>query len=71
MQQGQVKWFDAKKGFGFIHGPDGKDVFVHYMSIQDDGFRTLADGQMVQYELVDTEKGLQANNVAAFVEADD
>ena len=71
MQQGQVKWFDAKKGFGFIHGPHDKDVFVHYMSIQGDGFRTLTDGQMVQYELVETEKGLQAKDVAACVEAVD
>jgi CspA family cold shock protein len=62
--RGQVKWFDPKKGFGFIHGPEGEDVFVHYSQIAGDGFRSLSDGQWVQYELVDGDKGLQARGVA-------
>jgi len=64
MPNGVVKWFDAKKGFGFIQGPEGgKDIFVHYSSITGDGFRTLKDGEMVEYEVSDGEKGPQARNV--------
>jgi len=62
-QRGRVKWFDAKKGFGFIIGPDGKDVFVHYTHIHGDGFRTLRDGESVDYELVEGDKGYQAREV--------
>jgi CspA family cold shock protein len=59
-----VKWFDVKKGFGFIAGPpDGKDVFVHYSSIEGDGFKSLKDGELVEYELVESEKGPQARRV--------
>lgn len=61
--RGQVKWFDPKKGFGFIVGPEGQDVFVHYSHIESDGFRTLKDGQTVEYELVEGEKGWQARSV--------
>ena len=61
--RGRVKWFDAKKGFGFIIGPDGKDVFVHYSHIQGGGFRTLRDGETVDYELVEGDKGFQARDV--------
>lgn len=61
--RGQVKWFDPKKGFGFILGPSGKDVFVHYSQIQGDGFRSLKDGEMVDYDLCETDKGLQAQTV--------
>ena len=61
--KGNVKWFDAKKGFGFIISPEGKDVFVHFSSIEDDGFRTLKDGEVVEYELVSGEKGLSAKAV--------
>ncbi|MFQ5862339.1 MAG: cold shock domain-containing protein [Candidatus Brocadiales bacterium] len=60
---GKVKWFDAKKGFGFIEHEGGKDVFVHYSSISGDGFRTLEDGEQVEFDLVDSDKGLQAQNV--------
>ena len=60
---GLVKWFDAKKGFGFVLSPEGKDVFVHFSSIEDEGFRTLKDGETVEYELVTGEKGLSAKSV--------
>ncbi len=64
MHTGTVKWFDAKKGFGFIVGPKaGQDIFVHYTSIAGDGFRSLKDGEPVEYELVESAKGLQAHNV--------
>ena len=69
--RGQVKWFDPKKGFGFIVGPDGQDVFVHYSHIESDGFRTLKDGQTVEYELVEGEKGWQARDVKGAAEADE
>lgn len=62
-QRGQVKWFDPKKGFGFIVGPEGRDVFVHYSQIQGDGFRSLKDGETVHYELIEGDKGLQARSV--------
>ena len=60
---GQVKWFDPKKGFGFIVGPEGQDVFVHYSQIVGDGFRSLKDGETVDYELVEGDKGWQAQEV--------
>lgn len=60
---GQVKWFDAKKGFGFIVGPNGQDVFVHYSQIEGEGFRSLKDGETVDYELVEGDKGYQAQRV--------
>ena len=63
MHTGTVKWFDVKKGFGFIINPEGKDVFVHFSAIEGDGFRTLKDGDQVQYEEVDSGKGLAARNV--------
>jgi len=63
MVNGTVKWFDPKKGYGFIAGPDGKDIFVHFSSIQGEGFRSLKDEEQVEYDLVETEKGLQAHNV--------
>ena len=63
MPVGKVKWFDSKKGYGFVIGDQGQDVFVHYSSIQGEGFRALKDGEVVDYELVESEKGLQARNV--------
>lgn len=64
---GVVKWFDCKKGYGFIIGPDGKDVFVHYTSIKGEGFRFLRQGEEVEYELRETPKGLQAAAVRQVV----
>jgi len=62
-EHGAVKWFDPKKGYGFIVGPQGQDVFVHYSQIQSDGFRLLKDGEEVDYELVEGDKGWQAREV--------
>jgi len=63
MPTGKVKWFDTKKGYGFIVGEEGQDVFVHYTSIQGEGFRALKDGEAVTYDLIKGEKGDQARNV--------
>lgn len=60
---GTVKWFDVKKGYGFIVSPDGKDIFVHFSAIDGDGFRSLKDGEKVEYELHDGDKGLHALQV--------
>jgi CspA family cold shock protein len=63
MATGTVKWFNAEKGFGFISQAEGADVFVHYKSIQMPGFKSLEAGQDVEFEVQETEKGLQAANV--------
>ena len=63
MPRGTVKWFDDAKGFGFISGEDGKDVFVHHTAIQGDGFRTLAQGQSVEFEVQQDKKGPRALKV--------
>ena len=63
MPAGKVKWFDPKKGYGFIVGDEGQDVFVHYTCIVGEGFRALVDGEMVDYELIKGDKGFQARNV--------
>ncbi len=63
MPSGKVKWFDPKKGYGFIVGEAGQDVFVHYTTIEGEGFRALKDGETVDYELVEGDKGFQAKNV--------
>ncbi|MBK9314270.1 MAG: cold shock domain-containing protein [Acidobacteria bacterium] len=63
-KQGKVKWFNNAKGYGFIEQPEGGgDVFVHYSAIMDKGFKTLDEGQMVEFELVQGPKGQQAENV--------
>jgi len=62
-ETGTVKWFDAKKGFGFINREDGEDVFIHYSSIQGTGYRVLQDGQKVEFEVVQGRKGLEAANL--------
>jgi CspA family cold shock protein len=64
MSKGTVKWFNDSKGYGFISQPEGEDVFVHFSSIVGDGFRTLAEGEAVEFELTTTEKGSQAANVS-------
>ena len=63
MPIGTVKWFDSKKGFGFILNDAGKDVFVHFSSIESDGFRSLKDGEQVEYEEIKGDKGLSAKAV--------
>ena len=63
MASGTVKWFNNAKGFGFIEREEGPDVFVHYSAIESSGYRSLEDGQTVEFEVVEGPKGLQANNV--------
>ena len=65
MSKGKVKWFDNKKGYGFITPEDGKDVFVHHTAIQGHGYKTLAEGQDVEFDIVQGPKGEQAANVKA------
>lgn len=62
LMQAKVKWFNAEKGFGFIDY-DGKDIFVHFSQIIDEGFKTLEEGQLVEFEILDTDKGPQAKDV--------
>ena len=62
-EQGTVKWFNASKGFGFIQRQSGEDVFVHFSAIQAEGYRSLNEGQAVEFEVVNGPKGLQASNV--------
>jgi len=63
MAKGVVKWFNDSKGFGFIEQENGEDVFVHFSSIQGDGFKTLAEGQAVTFDVIQGAKGPQAANV--------
>lgn len=64
---GTVKWFSAEKGYGFISREDGDDVFVHFSAIQDDGFKTLSEGQAVAFDIVEGARGPQASNVVKTV----
>jgi CspA family cold shock protein len=64
MAEGSVKWFNDAKGFGFIEQEDGPDVFVHFSAIAGDGFKSLAEGDKVEFEIVDGDKGPQAANVS-------
>lgn len=63
MLDGTVKWFNPRKGYGFIATPDGRDIFVHYASISGDGYKTLVEGDSVSFDIVEGEKGLRAENV--------
>ena len=63
MQQGPVKWFNAKKGYGFISDAEGKDIFVHFSALNMDGFKELKDGEAVEFEVIEGDKGPQAANV--------
>ena len=63
MVQGKVKWFNESKGFGFIEREDGDDVFVHFSAIKEEGFKTLNEGQRVEFDIVDGQKGPAAANV--------
>ena len=67
MLQGRVKWFNDSKGFGFIEHPDGRDVFVHYSSIRQTGYRSLREGDLVQYDFAQGPKGLHAASIRAAV----
>lgn len=64
MASGKVKWFDNKKGYGFISHESGKDVFVHYSQIQGQGYKTLNEGELVHFDLIESGKGLKAQNVS-------
>lgn len=70
MHLGTVKWFDSKKGYGFILGPEGKDVFVHFSTIVGEGFRSLRDGEEVEYDLKEGDKGLLATQVRRTADAE-
>ncbi|MBS3811627.1 MAG: cold shock domain-containing protein [Halanaerobiales bacterium] len=65
MYTGKVKWFDSAKGFGFIERESGDDVFVHFSAIQDDGYKSLEEEQEVEFEIVEADRGPQAENVVA------
>lgn len=67
---GKVKWFNNDKGYGFIDYTNGEDIFVHYFAIKANGYRTLTEGQMVSFDLVETPKGLQAVNVEVLVQTE-
>ncbi len=63
MTEGKVKWFNTRKGYGFICTPDGADIFVHYSNISGNGYKTLAEGDTVSFDIIEGEKGLRAENV--------
>jgi CspA family cold shock protein len=64
MAKGKIKWFSNQKGYGFITGEDGKDIFVHYSAIKGDGYKSLNEGDQVEYEVTEGPKGAQATNVS-------
>jgi CspA family cold shock protein len=68
--EGEVKWFDPRKGFGFIVGPEGQDIFVHYTVIEGEGFRVLRDGAAVEYDAEKSDKGWRATKVNRPAEAE-
>lgn len=68
MSTGKVKWFKADKGYGFITLDDGKDVFVHFSAINADGYKTLTEGQTVEFDIVEGDRGPQAANVTVIGE---
>jgi CspA family cold shock protein len=63
MSEGTVKWFNQRKGYGFISAADGRDIFVHYSNISAEGFKTLVEGEAVSFDIVEGEKGPRAENV--------
>ena len=63
MMTGRVKWFNNEKGYGFIEYTENEDIFVHYSTIKQEGYRTLSEGQIIKFQLIETPKGLQALNV--------
>ena len=68
MNTGTVKWFNPDKGFGFITTDNAKEIFVHYSAIKQSGYKTLSEGQLVEFDLIRTQKGLQAINVTSTIE---
>ncbi|PKL00472.1 MAG: cold-shock protein [Tenericutes bacterium HGW-Tenericutes-1] len=62
---GKVKWFNAEKGFGFITGEDGKDIFAHFSQIQKDGYKSLTEGEAVKFDVTQGQKGPQASNIVS------
>ena len=71
MSDGKVKWFNPRKGYGFIATSDGRDIFVHYSSISSDGYKTLSEGDPVTFDVVEGDKGLRAENVVAHGASED
>ncbi len=68
MQRGTVKWFSAKKGYGFISDAEGNDIFVHFSAIDMDGFKELKENDMVEFDVIESDKGVQAANVKKVTE---
>jgi len=68
IMQGKVKWFNNEKGYGFIEYKENEDIFVHYSAINQEGYKTLSEGQLVEFTLLETPKGFQATNVSAVKE---